>query len=51
VFFDDQPIFEVNNLKPFLVTDEKRPLESDSRFRMDRVYVERGKITEAQNAK
>ena len=48
---DSEVIFDVNGTVPFKVIDEVKPLESDGKFRKDRMLVEVKKLEEAQIAK
>lgn len=49
--FDSEVIFDVNGIAPFKVTEEVKPLESDGKYRRDRMLVGARKLEEAQIAK
>ena len=44
MYFNGEPIFEINKVKPFMPVEETKPLLSDSFFREDRRLVEEGKF-------
>lgn len=48
---DAEVIFDVNGIAPFKVIEEAKPLESDGKFRRDRILVGAKKLEEAQIAK
>lgn len=48
---DSEVIFDVNGITPYKVVEEVKPLESDGKFRKDRMLVGVKKLEEAQIAK